>query len=75
MNPSGASGSGRFGSVDEQLVDAALDLREVLLERLDLVADRVRLGDRVGGLLAGALCLRDPLRELLLRAPALLDLR
>jgi hypothetical protein len=59
----------------QQLVDLALDLRQLLLEALDLLRQRVRLGDRCVGVLAGAFGLRDLLGDLLLRGAAVLDLR
>ena len=69
-----SAGVGNIGELGEQLVDATLDLRQLLLEALDLLRQRVGLGDRLLGVLACALGLRNPLRDLLLRGAAVLHL-
>jgi hypothetical protein len=63
------------GQADQQVFDPALGLGELLLQGLDLVAEGIRLRDRVAGLLAGALGPGDALGEPLLPGAPLLDLR
>jgi hypothetical protein len=66
-------GVGQVRQLRQEPGDAGVDPGQLLLERLDLLGERVRFRDLGLGVLAGALGLRDPLGDLLLVRPPVLQ--